>query len=59
MQKITPFLWFDNNAEWKIVPKVLIEMLSDKDAKKSQKVMQAMLQMKIIVIDDLKKAYNN
>ena len=46
-------------VSWQIVPKVLIEMLSDKDAKKSQRVMQAMLQMKKIIIDDLKKAYNS
>ena len=42
---------------WQIVPKVLGEMLSDKDAKKADRVLQAMLQMKKIVIVDLKKAY--
>ena len=46
-------------VSWQIVPKVLIEMLSDKDAKKSQNVMQAMLQMKKIIIKDLEKAYNS
>ena len=44
---------------WQIVPNVLIKLLSDKDAKKSQKVMQSMLQMRKIVIDDLRKAFNN
>lgn len=46
-------------VSWQIIPKVLIEMLSDKDAKKSQRVMQAMLQMKKIIIKDLEKAYNS
>ena len=42
---------------WQIVPTVLSKYLSDKDAKKSQRVMQAMLQMKKIIIADLEKAY--
>jgi predicted 3-demethylubiquinone-9 3-methyltransferase (glyoxalase superfamily) len=42
---------------WQIVPTVLNKLLSDKDAKKSQKVMQAMLQMKKIDIEGLEKAY--
>lgn len=41
---------------WQIVPSALGELLSDKDAKKSERVMQAMLQMKKIVIKDLQKA---
>ncbi len=41
---------------WQIVPTVLSKLLSDKDAKKSQRVMQAMLQMKKIDIAALKKA---
>jgi predicted 3-demethylubiquinone-9 3-methyltransferase (glyoxalase superfamily) len=44
-------------VSWQIVPNVLGEMLQDKDAKKSERVMQAMLQMKKIDIDGLKKAY--
>ncbi len=40
MQRITPFLWFD-----------------DKDRKKAQQVMQAMLQMKKLDIAKLKQAY--
>jgi predicted 3-demethylubiquinone-9 3-methyltransferase (glyoxalase superfamily) len=42
---------------WQIVPRVLIEMLTDADSAKSQRAMQAMLQMKKIDIDKLKRAY--
>jgi len=42
---------------WQIVPTVLSELLGDKDAKKSQRVMKAMLQMKKIDIKTLKQAY--
>lgn len=42
---------------WQIVPTILNKLLQDRDAGKSQKVMQAMLQMKKISIEDLKKAY--
>jgi predicted 3-demethylubiquinone-9 3-methyltransferase (glyoxalase superfamily) len=42
---------------WQIIPTVLREMLRDKDPKKSQRVMQAMLQMTKIEIDGLKNAY--
>jgi len=42
---------------WQIVPPVLIEMLSDKDPEKSQRVMKAMLQMDKIDIGTLKQAY--
>lgn len=42
---------------WQVVPKVLFELLSDKDAAKSLRVMQAMLQMKKIDINGLKHAY--
>jgi predicted 3-demethylubiquinone-9 3-methyltransferase (glyoxalase superfamily) len=44
-------------VSWQIVPNVLGEMLLDKDAKKSERVWQAMLQMKKIDIQGLKKAY--
>jgi predicted 3-demethylubiquinone-9 3-methyltransferase (glyoxalase superfamily) len=43
---------------WQIVPRVLIEMLGDKDAQKAQRVMAAMLQMKKIDIATLKRAYD-
>jgi len=42
---------------WQIVPPVLIEMLSDRDPEKSQRVMKAMLQMDKIDIGTLKQAY--
>ena len=44
-------------ASWQIVPAVLIEMLQDPDAEKSQRVMAAMLHMKKIDIETLKRAY--
>src|SRR4051794_25254495 len=43
---------------WQVVPKVLSKFLSDPDPQKSQKVMQAMLQMKKIEIPALEKAYS-
>ena len=42
---------------WQIVPTVLGEMLQDKDAKKSESVMKALLQMKKLDIKTLKQAY--
>jgi predicted 3-demethylubiquinone-9 3-methyltransferase (glyoxalase superfamily) len=42
---------------WQIVPRALMEMLRDKDPAKSQRVMQAMLQMTKIDIGVLKQAY--
>ena len=42
---------------WQIVVPVLDKMLQDKDVKKSEKVMEAMLQMNKIHIKTLKKAY--
>jgi len=42
---------------WQINPSVLVEMLQDKDAEKSQRVMQAMLQMGKIDIARLRQAY--
>jgi len=44
-------------VSWQIIPRVLIEMLNDKDSVKAQKAMQAMLQMKKIDIAGLEKAY--
>jgi predicted 3-demethylubiquinone-9 3-methyltransferase (glyoxalase superfamily) len=43
---------------WQIVPTALIEMVQDKDAKRSQRVMAAMMQMVKIDIAGLKKAYD-
>jgi len=42
---------------WQIVPRALLDMLNDPDAKKSQRVMAAMLRMKKIDIETLKRAY--
>ena len=42
---------------WQIVPTVLGEILQDKDAEKSQRVMKAMLQMDKLDINALKQAY--
>jgi predicted 3-demethylubiquinone-9 3-methyltransferase (glyoxalase superfamily) len=42
---------------WQVVPTVLVEMLQDKDAEKSKRVMQAMLQMDKLDINTLKQAY--
>jgi predicted 3-demethylubiquinone-9 3-methyltransferase (glyoxalase superfamily) len=44
-------------ASWQIVPGILIDMLTDADLEKSQRAMEAMLQMKKIDIDGLKRAY--
>ena len=42
---------------WQVVPTALTEMLQDKDPKKSQRVMKAMLQMDKMDIAALKQAY--
>ena len=42
---------------WQIVPDVLGKMMQDKDPKKSESVMRALLQMKKLDIKTLKKAY--
>lgn len=42
---------------WQVVPTVLGEMLNDPDPEKSQRVMQAMMQMNKIDIEKLKQAY--
>ena len=42
---------------WQIIPNALIEMISDKDPEKAKRVTQAMLQMKKIDIEELKRAY--
>jgi predicted 3-demethylubiquinone-9 3-methyltransferase (glyoxalase superfamily) len=44
-------------VSWQITPTVLIEMLQDKDPEKSERVMNAMLQMQKIDIKTLRKAY--
>ncbi len=44
-------------VSWQIVPRLLVEMINDPDSQKSERVMQAMLQMKKIDIEKLKRAY--
>ncbi len=45
-------------VSWQIIPTALGEMLGDKDPKKAQNVMQAMLKMTKIDIGVLQQAYN-
>ena len=45
-----------HGLSWQIVPTVLGELLSDKDAAKSQRVMQAMLKMVKLDVKKLKQA---
>jgi predicted 3-demethylubiquinone-9 3-methyltransferase (glyoxalase superfamily) len=41
---------------WQIVPDLLLELLQDSDTQKSQRVMKAMMQMKKLDIEGLRKA---
>lgn len=43
---------------WQIVPKQLGDLMGDPDPEKSQRVMQAILKMKKIIVADLQKAYD-
>jgi predicted 3-demethylubiquinone-9 3-methyltransferase (glyoxalase superfamily) len=53
--------WLDDKfgVSWQIVPTVLGDMLQDKDAQKSKKVMEAMMQMDKLDIETLKRAYSS
>ena len=42
---------------WQVVPTALLEMLADHTSEKSERAMTAMLQMKKLDIDKLKRAY--
>lgn len=44
-------------VSWQIIPKALPRLMSDTDRGKADRVMQAMLQMKKIVVADLEKAH--
>jgi predicted 3-demethylubiquinone-9 3-methyltransferase (glyoxalase superfamily) len=44
-------------VSWQIVPTILSEMMQEKDARKAERVMKAMLQMKKIDMKALKQAY--
>jgi 3-demethylubiquinone-9 3-methyltransferase len=84
MQKITPFLWFDDQAEvdelwdrlseggekgpcgwlkdgfgvsWQIIPSVLMELVSDPDADRSKRVMEAIRRMGRIDVAELESAH--
>jgi len=46
-----------SGVSWQIIPNILGEMVQDKDAKKSEGVIKAMLQMKKLDIQVLTKAY--
>ena len=43
---------------WQVVPAALLEMLQDKDPEKSKRTMAAMLTMKKLDVDALRKAYD-
>lgn len=44
-------------VSWQIVPDALMELMSDPDKEKADRVFQAMLKMKKLEIEGLKKAY--
>jgi predicted 3-demethylubiquinone-9 3-methyltransferase (glyoxalase superfamily) len=46
------------SVSWQIVPTLLAELMSDKDATKTQRVMQALMQMTKLDIQKLKQAYD-
>ena len=43
-------------VSWQITPKRLLELINQPDRKKGQKVMEAMMQMKKIIVADIEKA---
>ena len=45
-------------VSWQIVPSELAKMMKDKDSKKSDRVMEAFLNMKKLDLEKLRKAYN-
>ena len=57
--EIQPCGWLKDRygVSWQIVPTVLGEMLADEDPEKAGRVMRAMLQMKKLDIEGLKRAY--
>ena len=44
-------------VSWQVVPTALIELIGDKDSARAQRVMAAMLKMKKIDIEPLRRAY--
>jgi predicted 3-demethylubiquinone-9 3-methyltransferase (glyoxalase superfamily) len=57
--EIQPCGWLRDKygVSWQIVPTILGEMLQDENAEKSERVVNAMLQMKKIDISGLRQAY--
>ena len=57
--KAQPCGWLQDRfgLSWQVVPTILGELLADKDPKRSERVMKAMLQMSKIDIAALKRAY--
>jgi predicted 3-demethylubiquinone-9 3-methyltransferase (glyoxalase superfamily) len=45
-------------VSWQVVPTILIKLLRDKDPERSRRVMSAMLKMKKLDVDALRKAYD-
>ncbi len=45
------------SVSWQIIPKVMAELLNDSHSEKSQRAMKAMLQMKKIDIETIRRAY--
>jgi predicted 3-demethylubiquinone-9 3-methyltransferase (glyoxalase superfamily) len=45
-------------VSWQIVPQALMDLMNHPDREKARRVMAAMLQMKKIVVDDLRAAYD-
>jgi predicted 3-demethylubiquinone-9 3-methyltransferase (glyoxalase superfamily) len=45
-------------VSWQIIPKGLVELVSDPDSEPSQRAMKAMLRMEKLDIDELQRAYN-
>ncbi|HEX2386772.1 MAG TPA: VOC family protein, partial [Candidatus Binatia bacterium] len=43
---------------WQIVPRGIVEMMTDKDTNRSGRVMQALMQMKKLDIAKLQQAYD-
>lgn len=54
-----PCAWLKDKygISWQVVPKILMQLLQDKDPVKAKRVMESMFQMKKIDIDAIKQAY--
>ncbi|OGB20621.1 MAG: hypothetical protein A3I66_22925 [Burkholderiales bacterium RIFCSPLOWO2_02_FULL_57_36] len=44
-------------VSWQVVPRILVELLADSDSEKSQRTMQALLGMKKLDIETLRRAH--